>query len=240
MIKLGFLHAIAILWMNHRGMLLEFNRGKRMIDTEKYHAAVSKGKIEEVKKLTQDALQAGDSAKTILNDGLIQAMEQVGVKFKNGEIYIPEVLIAARAMHAGMAILKPVLSKSNTPMVGKIVIGTVKGDLHDIGKNLVILMVEGGGFEVVDLGVDVSPEKFVGAIQKHKPQVVAMSALLTTTLKDMKTTIDAIAKAGLKNQVKTIVGGAPLTEKFAKEIGADGYAPDAVSAVNLVKSLLPG
>jgi 5-methyltetrahydrofolate--homocysteine methyltransferase len=123
-------------------------------------------------------------------------------------------------------------------MAGKVVIGTVKGDLHDIGKNLVIMLFEGGGFEVVDLGVDVSPEKFVEAVQKHKPQVVAISALLTTTMREMKTALDAIAKAGLKNQVKTIVGGAPLTEKFAKEIGADGYAPDAASAVDVVKSLV--
>jgi 5-methyltetrahydrofolate--homocysteine methyltransferase len=141
-------------------------------------------------------------------------------------------------MHAGMAILKPILSKSNTPMMGKIVIGTVKGDLHDIGKNLVIMMLEGGGFEVVDLGVDVPPEKFMRSISEHHPQVVAMSALLTTTLKEMKNTIDALKQAGLKDRVKTIVGGAPLTEKFAREMGADGYASDAASAVDVVKSLL--
>jgi len=211
-----------------------------MVDHQKFYALLSQGKTDEVKKLTQEALEKGESPDVILKQGLIQAMEQIGVRFKNGDIYIPEVLIAARAMHAGMDVLKPILSKSNSPMAGKVVIGTVKGDLHDIGKNLVIMMLEGGGFEVVDLGIDVSPEKFVEAIQKHKPHVVAISALLTTTMREMKTTLDAIAKAGLKNQVKTIVGGAPLTEKFSKEIGADGYAPDAVSAVNLVKSLLPG
>jgi 5-methyltetrahydrofolate--homocysteine methyltransferase len=209
-----------------------------MMDTENFYKLLSEGKMEEVKKLTQEALDGGESPEVVLKQGLIQAMERIGVKFKNGEIYIPEVLIAARAMHAGMDVLKPILSKSNTPMMGKVVIGTVKGDLHDIGKNLVIMMFEGGGFEVVDLGIDVSPEKFVEAIQKHKPQVVAISALLTTTMREMKTTLVAIEKAGLKNHVKTIVGGAPLTEKFAKEIGADGYAPDAATAVDVVKSLV--
>jgi len=165
-------------------------------------------------------------------------MEQIGIRFKNGDIYIPEVLIAARAMHAGMDVLKPILSKSNTPMAGKIVIGTVKGDLHDIGKNLVIMMLEGGGFEVVDLGIDVPAQKFIEAINEHHPQVVGMSALLTTTMREMKNTIQAIEGAGLRKQVRTIVGGAPLTEKFAREIGADGYATDAASAVDVVKFLL--
>jgi 5-methyltetrahydrofolate--homocysteine methyltransferase len=143
-------------------------------------------------------------------------------------------------MHAGMDVLKPILSKSTTRLSKKVAIGTVKGDLHDIGKNLVAMMLEGGGFEVVDLGIDVSAEKFVEAIQTHKPQVVGMSALLTTTIKEMKTTIEAFEKAGLRNEVKMIVGGAPLTEKFAREIGADGYAPDAASAVDVVISLLAG
>ena len=208
-----------------------------MIDRQKFYTFISQGKMDEVKKLTQEALDGGESPEAILQ-GLILAMEQIGIRFKNGDIYIPEVLIAARAMHAGMDVLKPILSKSNTPMMGKVVIGTVKGDLHDIGKNLVIMMFEGGGFDVVDLGVDVSPEKFVEAIQKQRPQVVAMSALLTTTMREMKTTLDAITKAGVRNQVKAIVGGAPLTEKFAKEIGADGYAPDAASAVQVAKSLI--
>ena len=209
-----------------------------MIDKEKFYTALSQGKMDEVKKFTQDALNAGEPAETILKDGLIQAMERVGVKFKNGEIYIPEVLIAARAMHAGMAILKPILSQSTTSMSGKVIIGTVKGDLHDIGKNLVIMMLEGGGYEVVDLGIDVPVDKFIEAIKEHQPQVVGMSALLTTTMREMKNAIQAIEWAGLRNQVKMIVGGAPLTEKFAREIGADGYAPDAASAVDLVKSLL--
>jgi len=210
-----------------------------MMDQEKFHTALSQGRIDDVKQLTQEALETGESAETVLKGGLIQAMDRIGVRFKNGEIYIPEVLIAARAMHAGMAILKPILSKSTTTLTAKILVGTVKGDLHDIGKNLVIMMLEGGGFEVVDLGIDVPQNKFIEAIREHQPQVVGLSALLTTTMKEMKDTIQAIKQAGLKEKVKIIVGGAPVTEKFAREIGADGYAPDAASAVDLVKSQLP-
>ena len=209
-----------------------------MIDQEKYYTALSQGKMDDVKKLVQEALDHGDSAESILKDGLISAMDRVGVLFKNNEIYIPEVLIAARAMHAGMAVLKPILSKSNTASPGKIIVGTVKGDLHDIGKNLVVMMLEGGGFDVVDLGIDVPADKFIEAIKAHQPQVVGISALLTTTMKEMKNTIQAIDGAGLRKKVKMIVGGAPLTEKFAREIGADGYAPDAASAVDKVKELL--
>lgn len=209
-----------------------------MVDHEKFYILLSQGKMEEVKKLTQEGLDNGESPEIILNDGLIQAMDQVGAKFKNGEIYIPEVLIAARAMHAGLAVLKPILSRFTYTKAGKVLVGTVKGDLHDIGKNLVLIMLEGGGFEVVDLGIDVPAQKFIEAIHAYQPQVVGMSALLTTTMREMKTTIEAFEKAGLRNRVKTIVGGAPLTEKFAKDIGADGYAPDAASAVDLVKFLL--
>lgn len=209
-----------------------------MIDQEKFYTALSQGKMDDVKKLTQEALDAGDSANTILKEGLIRSMDRIGVRFKNGEVYIPEVLIAARAMHAGMAILKPILSKSTESLASKVIIGTVKGDLHDIGKNLLIMMLEGGGFEVVDLGIDVPQEKFIEAIRQHQPQVMGMSALLTTTMREMKNTIQAIGQTGLREKVKIIVGGAPVTEKFAREIGADGYAPDAASAVDLVKSLL--
>ena len=209
-----------------------------MIEKERFHTLLAQGKMEEVKKLTEEALNRGEPPEAILKDGFIQAMDRIGVRFKSGEIYIPEVLIAARAMHAGMDVLKPILSKSTTRLSKKVAIGTVKGDLHDIGKNLVAMMLEGGGFEVVDLGIDVSAEKFVEAIKTHKPQVVGMSALLTTTIREMKMTLEAIEKAGLRKQVKTIVGGAPLTEKFAREIGADGYAPDAASAVDVVTSLL--
>jgi 5-methyltetrahydrofolate--homocysteine methyltransferase len=209
-----------------------------MIDKEKFYMVLSQGKVAEVKQLTREALEAGVPVELILKEGLIQAMDRIGVKFKNGEVYIPEVLIAARAMHAGMAVLKPVLSKSTGRMAGKVIIGTVKGDLHDIGKNLVIMMLEGGGFEVVDLGIDVPVEKFIEAIKIHQPQVVGMSALLTTTMREMKNNIQAVEWAGLRSQVKMIVGGAPVTEKFAREIGADGYAPDAASAVELVRSLI--
>jgi len=212
--------------------------GGKMIDQEKFHTLISQGKTEDVKRLTQETLERGEPVEKILKDGLIQAMERIGVRFKSGEIYIPEVLIAARAMHAGLAVLKPILSKSTGMMAGKIVVGTVKGDLHDIGKNLVGMMLEGGGFEVVDLGIDVSAEKFIEAIRKHQPQAVGMSALLTTTIKEMKSVIQEIEKAGLRERVKIIVGGAPVSERFAKDIGADGYARDAASAVDIVKSLI--
>lgn len=210
----------------------------KMIDTEKLYTTLSQGRMDGIEKLVQEALEMGESAESILRGGLIPAMDRIGIKFKSGEIYIPEVLIAARAMHAGMTVLKPILSKSTTNLSKKVVIGTVKGDLHDIGKNLVVMMLEGGGFEVIDLGIDISADKFIEAIQKHQPQVVGMSALLTTTIKEMKNILQAIEKAGLRKKVKTIVGGAPVNEKFAKEIGADGYAPDAASAVDIVKSLL--
>jgi len=209
-----------------------------MTDTENFYTALSQGDMEEVKRLTSGSLDRGVAAEMILKEGLLPAFERIGLKFKNGEIYIPEMLIAARAMHAGMAILKPILAKSTGAKAGKVIIGAVKGDLHDIGKNLVIMMLEGGGLEVVDLGMDVSADKFVEAINSHRPQVVGLSALLTTTMREMKTTIEVIEKAGLRNQVKIIVGGAPLTEGFARGIGADGYAPDAASAVDVVKSLL--
>jgi 5-methyltetrahydrofolate--homocysteine methyltransferase len=210
----------------------------RMVDVERFYTILSQGKMEEAKKLTQEALDAGEPVETILKSGLIAAMERIGVRFRNGEVYIPEVLIAARAMHAGMAVLKPMLSKSTGLMSGKVAIGTVKGDLHDIGKNLVIMMLEGGGFEVVDLGIDVPADRFIEAVHAHQLQAIGLSALLTTTIMEMKNVIQAIDKAGLRNKVKVIIGGAPVTEKFAKEIGADGYAPDAASAVDLVKSIL--
>jgi 5-methyltetrahydrofolate--homocysteine methyltransferase len=207
-----------------------------MIDGEKFFQTLSEGEMEEVKTLVQEALDAGESAERVLKEGLIQAMDRVGVRFKNGELYIPEVLLAARAMHAGMAILKPILSKSTERITGKVLIGTVKGDLHDIGKNLVVMMIEGGGFDVIDLGIDVPASRFVEAVKEHKPQVVGMSALLTTTMVEMTKTIQALEAAGQKDRVKVIVGGAPVTEDFAKEIGADGYAPDAATAVDVVRS----
>lgn len=169
---------------------------------------------------------------------MIAAMSVVGEKFKNGEIYVPEMLIAARAMQAGLKVIKPLLVSREVRSLAKVVIGTVKGDLHDIGKNLVGMMLEGVGMEVIDLGVDVPPDRFVEAIKIYKPQFVGMSALLTTTMENMKTTIAAIEAAGLRSSVKILVGGAPVSQSYADEIGADGYAPDAGSAVDKVKELL--
>jgi 5-methyltetrahydrofolate--homocysteine methyltransferase len=209
-----------------------------LIDQEKFHEALSQGEMEEARRLTKEALERGEPAETILKQGLVRAMERIGARFTEGEIFIPEVLIAARAMHEGLAVLKPVLSRSTGVLAGKMILGTVRGDLHDIGKNLVGMMMEGGGYEVIDLGIDVPAGKFVEAIEIHRPQVVGMSALLTTTMQEMKNTLQAIEAAGLRSRVKVIVGGAPVTERFAKEIGADGYGPDAASAVRAVKSLL--
>jgi 5-methyltetrahydrofolate--homocysteine methyltransferase len=207
-----------------------------MIDKEQFVQPLLAGDTESVVKMTRDALKAGIRPDSVLKDGLIPSMGVIGEKFRNCEIYIPEVLLAARSMHGAMAVLKPILARSEGTVTGLVVIGTVKGDLHDIGKNLVGMMMEGGGFEVVDLGIDVSVERFVEAVRTHKPAFVAMSALLTTTMKEMKQTILALEKEGLRRQVRVIVGGAPVTERFAKEIGADGFAPDATSVVAMLKS----
>jgi 5-methyltetrahydrofolate--homocysteine methyltransferase len=196
------------------------------------------GKAQEVKELTQKALDEGVSPGEILNGGLIKGMNVVGERFKNNEFYVPEVLIAARAMHAGMDILKPKLAETGVEPIGRVLLGTVKGDLHDIGKNLVAMMLEGAGFEVIDLGIDVSPEKFVQAVSEQGGDVIAMSALLTTTMTQMKTTLEALEEAGVKGKVKTLIGGAPVTQNYADEIGADGYARDAASAADKAKELL--
>lgn len=196
------------------------------------------GKADEVKKLVQEAVDKGVNVGSILNNGLIKGMSVVGENFKNNIFYVPEVLIAARAMKAGMTIIRPLLVEAGVEPLGKVALGTVKGDLHDIGKNLVSMMLEGAGFEVIDLGIDVSPEKFIQAVNEQGAQVVAMSALLTTTMPSMKTTIDALKEAGLIGKVKTLVGGAPLTQRYADEIGADGYARDAASGADKAKELL--
>jgi 5-methyltetrahydrofolate--homocysteine methyltransferase len=195
------------------------------------------GKAPEVKKLTEEALAEGVAPGEVLNDGLIKGMSVVGERFKNNEFYVPEVLIAARAMHAGMDILKPALAASGVKPIGRIMLGTVKGDLHDIGKNLVAMMMEGAGFEVVDLGIDVSPEQFVESA-KDGGGVIAMSALLTTTMTAMKTTMDALEESGIRDTVKVLIGGAPVTQNYADEIGADGYARDAASAADKAKELI--
>lgn len=184
------------------------------------------------------ALAEGINAETILNEGMVAAMSEVGRLFEEGEYFVPEMLVSARAMQESLALLKPALAKGNVQAAGKVVIGTVQGDLHDIGKNLVAMMLEGAAFEVVDLGTDVSPEKFVAAIQTTGAKIVALSALLTTTMGNMKTTIQAIEAAGLRDKVKIIVGGAPLSDQFATQIGADGYSMDASRAVVLAKSLI--
>jgi 5-methyltetrahydrofolate--homocysteine methyltransferase len=175
---------------------------------------------------------------SVLNEGLIAAMTEVGARFERQEFYVPEMLIAARAMQTGLTLLKPRLVQAGVPAAGKVVLGTVKGDLHDIGKSLVGMMLEGAGFEVIDLGTDVSPEKFADAVRTHRPQLVGMSALLTTTMQNMKSTLEALEDLGVRSQVKVMVGGAPVTDTFAEEIGADGYAPDASRAVALAKALL--
>lgn len=207
-----------------------------MADLNELVQCVIRGQAPKVKELTQKALDEKVAVKDVLEKGLIAGMSFIGERFKKKEVYVPEVLIAARAMKAGMELLKPLLAKSDIKPVGIVVIGTVKGDLHDIGKNIVSMMLEGAGFKVVDVGVDVSPDKFIATAKESQANVIAMSALLTTTMVSMKTTIDEIKKVGLKT--KTMIGGAPVTQSYADEVGADGYAPDAASAVDKAKQLL--
>lgn len=190
-----------------------------------------------VKDKVNEALETGQSAESLL-DAMIAAMGEVGRLFEEGEYYVPEMLIAARAMQTGLEILKPRLKEADVKPAGLVVAGTVKGDLHDIGKNLVCIMLEGSGFNVIDLGTDVGPEKFVAAVQEHHPEIVAMSALLTTTMPSMEETIKALAAAGVREQVKVMVGGAPITNDYAQKIGADGYSEDASRAVRLAMSLV--
>lgn len=209
-----------------------------MNDILKLYEAILNGQQKQAIAGVQAALDAGVDPIVILNEGMIAAMKQVGKLFEDGEYFVPEMLIAARAMQSGLALLKPRLVQSDYKPVGKIVMGTVKGDLHDIGKNLVAMMLEGAAFEIVDLGADVSPEKFVDAVKTHQPNLVGMSALLTTTMPSMKTTIDALTAAGMRDRVKVIIGGAPVTEAYAKQIGADGFAPDASRAASVAKSLV--
>ncbi len=203
----------------------------------KIYQAVLEGDMSATQAEVRAALRADVSAPEILQNGLIAAMGEVGRLFEEGEYYVPEMLVAARAMKAGLEILQPLLVDSGVEPVGKVIMGTVRGDLHDIGKNLVGMMLEGAGFEIVDLGTDVSPEKFVAALQDDI-DIVGLSALLTTTMPSMESTIKAIEAAGLRDQVKIIVGGAPVTADYARKIGADGFAPDAGQAVTLAKSLI--
>lgn len=196
---------------------------------------VIQGEEATVKELIHQALKNNVPAKEILNDGLIKAMNIVGEKFKRGEFYVPDVLWAAQAMKAGIEMIQPFFQKSEVAPLAKVVIGTVEGDIHEIGKNLVAMMVGANGFDVIDLGVDVPPEKFVERVKAHGAKICMMSALLTTTMPTMRTIIEALKQAGLEGKVRTMVGGAPVTNQFAIEIGADGYSPDALGAVDLAK-----
>jgi len=183
-------------------------------------------------------LAEGKAPADILNNALIAAMDDVGDRYQKGEFFLPELLIAGRAMHAGLAILRPYMVEKGVGYVGKVVMGTVSGDLHDLGKNLVNMSLEGAGFEVIDIGVDVSPEKFVEAVRKHSPQVLGMSALLTTTAPSIKETIDALTRAGLRSKVKIMIGGAPITQDFAREVGADFYGPDSTAGKDFARSVV--
>jgi 5-methyltetrahydrofolate--homocysteine methyltransferase len=196
------------------------------------------GKAPVAQQKVQEALDAGIEPAVILNEGMIAAMREVGRRFEVGKYYVPEMLISARAMKMGLAILQPRLRQANVQSAGKVVAGTVRGDLHDIGKNLVCMMLQGAGFEIKDLGTNVSPEKIVDAVRRDSPNIVALSALLTTTMPAMKDTIVALEQAGVRDRVKVIVGGAPITDAYAREIGADGYAADASRATTLAISLL--
>ena len=207
-------------------------------ELDNLYECILDGEMGEAPANVQAALDAGIAPDVILNEGMIAAMAEVGQLFEEGEFFVPEMLIAARAMQAGLVVLKPHLVASGVEPLGTVVVGTVQGDMHDIGKNLVTMMLEGAGFEVIDLGVDVKPETFIESIRENKPQVVAMSALLTTTMPKMGVTIDAMREAGVLETVKVMVGGAPVTAEFAEKIGANGYAQDASQAANLAKTFL--
>jgi 5-methyltetrahydrofolate--homocysteine methyltransferase len=208
-----------------------------MADLEALHHAILTGDAANAKAVTEAALAEGAAPLALVQDVMMPAMDEVGKKFEANEYFVPELLLAARAMKAGLELIRPLLAAKGVEPAGKIVIGTVKGDLHDIGKNLVAAMLEGGGYEVIDLGVNVDPAKFVRAVKEKGAGIVALSALLTTTMPAMKTTIEAIKTAGLREQVKIMVGGAPVTEAYAHEIGADGYSQNAAGAVPLARSL---
>lgn len=209
-----------------------------MTELQEMVTLLQQGEANAVKALTQRLLDNNVSAQTILNEGLIAGMTVVGEQMRCGEMYLPEVLQSASVMHAAMAVLKPHLLSGGVQPIGRVVLGTVKGDMHDIGKNLVAIMLQGAGYEIVDLGINTPPEKFIEAIQQHQPKIVGLSAMLTTTMLVMKKTIEAIKASGAQAQAKIIIGGAPITQRFADEIGADAFAKDAVSAVDKVKELL--
>jgi 5-methyltetrahydrofolate--homocysteine methyltransferase len=206
-----------------------------MTDLKQLYQAVVTGDAKASQNLTREALAEGVDPLKLVNEYMVPAMDEVGKKFECNEYFVPELLISARAMKAALDLIRPLLTARGDKPVGRVAIGTVKGDLHDIGKNLVASLLEGGGFEVIDLGVNVSPEKFIETVQQKNANIIAMSALLTTTMPSMKTTIDALKQAGVRHKVKILIGGAPITQKYADEIGADGYSESAVGAVALAK-----
>lgn len=209
-----------------------------MASYEELSKAVLTGNDEQVESLTKALIDGGSNLLEIINQGLIGGMDVVGARFKKGDMFVPEVLMSARAMSKGINLVRPLMTETEMPSAGKVVIGTVKGDLHDIGKNLVGMMMESSGFTVVNLGVDISPEQFVAAVKEYNANIVCMSALLTTTMTGMKDTVDLFKEEGLRDKVRIMVGGAPISQEFSDEIGADGFAPDAATACDLAKSLL--
>ena len=209
-----------------------------MSDFDSLAEIVIKGDYVGAKSFTQKMIDNGVDPLEIINQGLMAGMNVVGVRFKAGDMYVPEVMMSARAMSTGIELVKPLIADKDMPTAGKVLIGTVKGDLHDIGKKLVVMMLESAGFEIIDLGVDIDAATFVKAVKDHNPQIIGMSALLTTTMMSMKDTIEALKKEGLRDSVKIVIGGAPITQGFAEQIGADGYAPDAAAATELCRSLI--
>ncbi len=238
-VRVSIIDYIAFVYSQRRTRDTNLHSEKQMDDSiKKIYDSIIGGNQKTVTTQVQAALDAGIDPGAILNDGMIAAMTEVGRLFECGEYYVPEMLIAARAMKAGLALLRPKLATAHVQSIGKVVIGTVQGDLHDIGKNLVAMMLEGAGLEVIDLGIDVPPSKFVEAIKQHQPQFVGLSAMLTTTMPNMKTTVDALTAAGVRGAVKVMIGGAPVTERYAREIGADIYTSNASSAAARAKEAM--
>jgi corrinoid protein of di/trimethylamine methyltransferase len=209
-----------------------------MSDFEGIAEAVIEGDVEKVGEMAQNLVDEGAKPSEIIKEGLVGGMDVVGARFKKNEMFVPEVLISAKAMHAGMDVVKPLLAEGESSSAGTVLIGTVEGDLHDIGKNLVAMMLEGAGFDVVDLGVDIPAEEFVEAVKEHEPEVLGMSALLTTTMPAMQEVVESLEEAGIRDEVKIMVGGAPVTEDFANEIGVDGYAPDGSTSTDLARDFV--
>lgn len=209
-----------------------------MANLEKLYEAILTGRLDQAKAITQEAIDEQIDPQVIINEYMSKGMSEIGRRFEEGKAFVPELLMAARAMKGALALLKPILMQSASSGLGKVIIGTVKGDLHDIGKNLVASMLEGCGFEVINLGVDISSDKFVAAVKEHQAQIVCLSALLTTTMNYMGTVIQALEDQGVRQQVKVMIGGAPVSEAFARQIGADGYSDNANAAVALARNLL--